>query len=175
MSDGTIRIRPGHGADAEQIGLVHVRSWQSAYQGHFPEDFLEGLDPAQRAEGWRRYFVEGSKTTQVMLVAELDEQLVGFIEVGASRDDDGEGLGEVRALYVLPRFWGSGVGRSLMAGGVDALRAFGFSEATLWVLDANERARRFYEAGGWTPDGATKVDERWAFSIDEVRYRRSLS
>ena len=46
-----------------------------------------------------------------------------------------------------------GIGRSLFAHVTNDLIEQGFDEATLWVLDCNARARRFYEAkilrGGW--------------------------
>jgi hypothetical protein len=45
-------IRPAEVSDAGQIGLVHVRSRQSAYRGQVPQDYLDGLDgldPAERA------------------------------------------------------------------------------------------------------------------------------
>jgi hypothetical protein len=32
----------------------------------------------------------------------------------------------------------------------------GYTAATLWVIDGNRRARRFYAAAGWSVDGATK-------------------
>src|ERR1700759_342461 len=41
-------IRAARAADAAQIALVHVRSWQSAYRGLMPQAYLDGLDPAQR-------------------------------------------------------------------------------------------------------------------------------
>jgi hypothetical protein len=50
-----------------------------------------------------------------------------------------------------------------------------FGQATLWVLDSNARARRFYEAGGWRADGAQKIEESWGFPITQVRYKRSLT
>ena len=50
----------------------------------------------------------------------------------------------------------------------------GFHQATLWVLDTNVRARRFYEAAGWSADGTVKRDERLGFPIREVRYRRLI-
>jgi hypothetical protein len=50
----------------------------------------------------------------------------------------------------------------------------GFAEATLWVLDKNVRARRFYERGGWRPDGTSKDDAREGFTLHEVRYRIGL-
>jgi hypothetical protein len=42
------------------------------------------------------------------------------------------------------------------------------------VLDANERARRFYALAGWKEDGASKSDASRGFGITEVRYRRTL-
>ncbi len=51
----------------------------------------------------------------------------------------------------------------------------GYRRATLWVLEANQRARRFYEARGWTPDGTSKIDDRGSFQLHEVRYSCALS
>jgi ribosomal protein S18 acetylase RimI-like enzyme len=61
-----------------------------------------------------------------------------------------------------------------MAEAVRRLSDAGFREATLWVLETNDRARRFYEAVGWSLDGQRRVDESYGFALAEVRYRRSL-
>jgi ribosomal protein S18 acetylase RimI-like enzyme len=61
-----------------------------------------------------------------------------------------------------------------MDAALDRLVSAGFSEATLWVLDSNARARRFYEAGGWSADGAQKRDEDRGFPVTQVRYRKPL-
>ena len=45
----------------------------------------------------------------------------------------------------------------------------GFSEAILWVLQGNDRARSFYEGEGWSPDGATP-----GRATSPFRRRRSL-
>ena len=39
-------IRQATLADADEIGAVHVRSWQSAYKGLLPQQYLDRLDPA---------------------------------------------------------------------------------------------------------------------------------
>ena len=80
----------------------------------------------------------------------------------------------MRAIYLLADFWGQGLGRSLMAAACERLRDAGFTEATLWALDTNERARKFYEAAGWALDGASKQDDSRGFPITELRYRRRL-
>jgi ribosomal protein S18 acetylase RimI-like enzyme len=169
-----VSVRKAKARDATGIGLVHVRSWQATYRGHFPQEYLDGLDPKQRAAKWRRYLKESDDDRAHLLVLEQDGKIVGFANVGSCREDQLETAGEVRAIYLLPQYWGRGLGRVLMTAGLDALTSAGFSEAVLWVLAENDRARRFYEAGGWVADGAVKQDDGFGFPIREVRYRRAL-
>ena len=174
VDTGTGTVRPAQPSDAEGIGLVHVRSWQAAYRGQFPQDYLDGLDPARRAAGWRRYFEPEPPHRQALLVSEIGADIVGFASVGPCRDRDTAGAGELYAIYLLTQWWGQGLGRQLMAAALGALAGLGFEEATLWVLDANDRARLFYEAAGWAADGATKTDDSFGFPMAEVRYHRLL-
>lgn len=168
-------IRPASHDDAERIGLVHVRSWQGAYHGLMPQQYLDRLGSARRAEGWRRQMSEmGARAG--MLAAETASDLTGFVSFGPSRDDDADPdqTGEVLAIYTMPNTWGTGAGRQLMSAAVERMMADGSADAKLWVLDTNARARRFYAKAGWAPDGATKTDDSRGFPITEVRYRRSL-
>jgi hypothetical protein len=68
-----------------------------------------------------------------------------------------------------------GIGRSLFDTAVSDIVTHRFRGAVLWVLDTNERARRFYEAAGWRPDGATKTEDRPGGKLQEVRYTRTFS
>jgi GNAT superfamily N-acetyltransferase len=131
-------------------------------------------DAAARAAGWRRYLERNDHDRESLLVVESGGEVVGFANVGPCRDPEPAGAGEVYAIYLLAEWWGRGAGRDLMAAALDALVGCGFAEATLWVLDANFRARRFYEAGGWAVDGSSRVEEGFGFPIAEVRYRRHL-
>jgi GNAT superfamily N-acetyltransferase len=109
-----------------------------------------------------------------MLLAEEGGELLGFTACGENRDADaGPSVGEVRTLFVAAGGWRRGVGRALMTAALDDLRARGYSEATVWSFADNERANRFYEASGFTRDGAERTEEVWAH-ITEVRYRRGL-
>jgi GNAT superfamily N-acetyltransferase len=60
-------------------------------------------------------------------------------------------------LYVLPAVWGTGVGRSLHDEVLRRLRTAGSTRCNLWVLEHNDRGRRFYERLGWRPNGTTRV------------------
>jgi RimJ/RimL family protein N-acetyltransferase len=158
-------VRRATVADAPAVAEVHTRSWRSAYEHVFGAERLAGIDAARRAAAWERAIASGED----VFVAEQDDRVVAFVSVGPSRD--GEAHGELFAVYAVPEAWGSGAGPALMRAGVEALRAAGFREAVLWVLDDNPRARRFYEREGWEPDGARKEDEFLGVRVAEVRYR----
>ncbi|MGH2933445.1 MAG: GNAT family N-acetyltransferase [Gaiellaceae bacterium] len=77
-------------------------------------------------------------------------------------DDAEEGFalvteGWLQKLYVRPVAWGSGVAGELHDAALAELRMLGGSEAQLWTLEHNERARRFYEKRGWQLNGRTRV------------------
>ena len=61
-----------------------------------------------------------------------------------------------------------------MAASLSHLTAGGFTSAILWVLATNDRARRFYEAGGWEREGAERTELIGGARVAEVRYRREL-
>ena len=174
--DGTV-IRAARVADAAQIAVVHVRSWQGAYRGLLPQAYLDGLDPAQRVGRWERSLAEGEAGHAGVLVADDGGALLGFASYSSSRDSDADPgwVGEIGAIYLLPSVWGNGVGRRLMDAALLCLAEAEFVQVTLWVLDSNVRARRFYAAGGWFADGTQKLDESRGFPIAQVRYRRSLT
>lgn len=169
-------VRHGVPGDAVALAAVHVRTWQAAYAGLIPQDYLDSLDPAQREPGWRQWLDRVRPPAAILVWAEPAAAPAGFVTVLPSRDPgvDASVTGEIAAMYLLPGHQGAGAGRELMAAAVDHLAAAGFRRATLWVLGTNVRARRFYEAAGWLPDGASKVDESWGFPLDEVRYERVL-
>jgi ribosomal protein S18 acetylase RimI-like enzyme len=162
--------------DAPDIAAVHVRSWQGAYRGLLPQDYLDQLDPASRLKVWEDAALNADWPRNGVLVAVLDGSICGFAGFGATRDTDGDQqqVGEVFAIYLHPQAWGKGLGRSLMADALGNLAAAGYTQATLWVLDSNARAREFYAKGGWVEDGAVKLDDSRGFPISEVRYRRQL-
>lgn len=169
-------IRDPVAEDADDLGGVHVRAWQAGYRdGLMPDDFLESLSAADRADMWRRGIEAGPRPRHRRLVAD-DEAgvLVGFIAVGPADGDSEAVEGEVYSLNVDPDHWGRGAGSLLLAAGVEALAGSGFEGAVLWVHPDNARARIFYEARGWSADGAARDVEVLGVPIPEVRYARSL-
>ncbi|MEY2470586.1 MAG: hypothetical protein QOF21_3284 [Actinomycetota bacterium] len=168
-----MEVRRATVGDAQAVGTAHAASWRATY-ADLGSDFLASIDDEERIALWTRVIAEDGESGPVY-VATVDRTVVAFVNPRSSRDDDtSDTTGEVVALYAVPEAWGSGAGRALMAAAVDELRALGFTDAILWVLENNTRARRFYELAGWALDGAEK-DEVWrGVPIHEVRYRRTL-
>ncbi|NVZ50655.1 GNAT family N-acetyltransferase [Pseudomonas sp. B6002] len=164
-------IRKALPSDANAIAQVHIRSWQEAYRDLMPADYLSALDTtlARRESFWARS-IESDESG--VWVAERDQQVVGWVSVGVSRDDDAEvNTGEVMAIYVLAGYWETGVGRALWNIGVQQLRQQGFTRVTLWVLALNERAIRFYRSVGCVEEpGSERNLIRGGVTLAEVRY-----
>jgi hypothetical protein len=95
-------------ADADEIGAMHVRSWQGAYQGLMPQEYLGQLDPAERADRWRRILRDVDSYRGGVLIATTAAGIVGFAAYGPTRDDDGDPdrTGEVGAIIrLVARCW----------------------------------------------------------------------
>ncbi|MFL5738289.1 MAG: GNAT family N-acetyltransferase [Actinomycetota bacterium] len=169
-------IRRAGISDARQIAEVHVRGWRWGYRDILPPEVLDSLSVERREQGWNE--ILGSLPPgAAVLVAEVRGRIVGFAGTGPSRDEDAHaGSAELSSLYVEEEVAGTGVGRALMTAAIEFARSTGFRELTLWVLERNARARRFYEAAGLLPDGSAKQEMHPTVPVvlEEIRYRRSL-
>ena len=165
-------IREARPEDALEVARVHVRSWQGAYRGLLPEDFLNTLRPEERARRYR--FGSDDPAAPHTLLALDDGAVLGFATTGPSRDEDAPGLAELYALYVDPDTWARGVGGELHERALTRMSELGHAEAILWLLAGNERAARFYRARGWACDGARRWEEPYGVRSRVIRYRRAL-
>jgi GNAT superfamily N-acetyltransferase len=174
MMRATTLIRTARPDDARAVAEVHVASWRHAYRGLLPDDHLDRLSVDDREAMWLGVFADPDPTSGGF-VAEIDGRVVGFSSFGPSRDQDvPERTGEVPAIYVDPAVLGTGVGRELFEAATIALRDAGFARATLWVLEANALARRFYEKAGWSWDGAVSTHLFDCANEPVVRYAADL-
>jgi GNAT superfamily N-acetyltransferase len=157
-------LRAAQPADAIAVAKVHVRSWQIAYRGLLPDEYLDGLRPEDRAQSYT--FGDPDPLLPASLVAVEGRAICGFATTGPSRDEDRLGTGELLALYVDPDRWGVGIGRALIQEARARLAQQGFV--------GNERADRFYRLDGWLPDGSRREDAMWGVSVEDTRFCRSL-
>jgi ribosomal protein S18 acetylase RimI-like enzyme len=157
--------------DAQAVESLRVASWKAAYRGIVPGAFLDGMTVDA---GRRRRMIAERACGCIESVAVQDGAITGWVSAGPCRDGDRAEPwhGEIYACYMLPGSWRGGIGRRLMAHATRALDEAGRGDVTLWVLERNERARRFYEACGFSPDGTRQFLGLLGEQVPEVRYRR---
>lgn len=144
---------------------VRIASWRAAYGPLLPDTVWDEMNPVAMAERFAPRLAAGEPRG---FVAEADGALRGYSLFGPSRDADLNGTDEIYAVYAHPDNWSTGMGRALMVATLDQVRR----PVTLWVLEANSRARRFYEIAGFRPDGAAQqADMPGGVRLPEVRYR----
>jgi ribosomal protein S18 acetylase RimI-like enzyme len=172
-----ITIRQATVADAQAISELHIRSWQWAYQGLLPQIYLDSMGDTLTARiESRRAQLENMPPQLRCWLAQQGEHIVGWAITGPSRDSDvPPTIAEIYALYLSPDVIGKGIGRILFSHVIADLRQRGYHQATLWVLEANTHARKFYEAAGWSPDGTSKIVERPDLTLHEVRYHLTIN
>lgn len=163
---------------------MHTRAWQETYVGLVPPIMWGEEALGHRLNMWRSLLEAPEHRQTPTWVAEVVSAaapsglIVGFARAGAPtaepvptdpRGADGRPAAprplELHMIYVLTEFHGTGVGTALLR------QALGDAPAYLWVARDNPRARRFYEREGFRPDGAEKIDERFA-NLAEVRLVR---
>lgn len=151
--------------DEEILGkaYVHWKSWQEAYADLLPQEFLKNTYTLERCQDWAvRY-------PQNILVALVDEKVVGFACYGTSSQEDLQEAGELYALYVLADYYDQGIGYRLIQAALEKLQSY--QTVTLWVLEGNARAIAFYEKVGFEFDGVKKVVHLGA---ERIEYRMIL-
>ncbi|MFE1147827.1 GNAT family N-acetyltransferase [Streptomyces albidoflavus] len=163
--------------DAAAVSAVRVAGWRAAYAGVIPGAYLDAMSVARDAALREERFAAGRAAGLCDLVAVgADGQVVGWACCGprdTPGDGPGAGEGEVYALYVRPDLLGRGVGRALLDAVHEEAARRGWGTLVLWVVEANARARRFYEAAGYRADGGAQSEEYDGVAVREVRYRRA--
>jgi GNAT superfamily N-acetyltransferase len=137
-------IREARPDEAEALAELQRDASVAAFAHIFPSELYPFPLDAVRAR-WAEA-VENAQLT--VLVAEVDGARAGL--AGGRRE-------WLDGLYVRPEHWGRGLGRKLHDEVLDRLRAQRSPRCHLWVLEDNERARRFYEVLGWRENGDTRV------------------
>jgi GNAT superfamily N-acetyltransferase len=169
MSDTSIQLRDASPADLDAVATLFLACWRVSYAAVLPEPVIAVFDEVSARALWRPA-LETPRAGSVGIVAESTTRgLLGIIRMGS--DPDEPSAGHVFSLYVDPAAQGLGVGGRLLAEATRRLRLDGKTQATLWVFEANDRARSFYGHRGWRPDGGERVEPE--FGEPELRLRRA--
>ncbi|WP_291582236.1 GNAT family N-acetyltransferase [Clostridium sp. UBA6640] len=149
------KIRYANIDDAKVLGDIHSKSWKTAYKDIVPDEILNNITSEKRKISFEKILSEALEEN--ILIFEEEEKAVGFMCIGKCRDEDKDDFcGEIVAMYLLPQYWNQGIGTKLITHGMNELINRNYKHITLWVLEGNVNARRFYEKIGFHHDGTVK-------------------
>lgn len=161
-----LQLRLATPDDARSLANVFIASWRAGYPGIVNQDLLDALDEDETTDWLRGLMATNGFTT--WLVHSQSGTVLGFSRHGDDPADSRRG--HIYSLYVHPAAGGRGIASALVGHDLRLLTNRGFDTVTLWVFEANERARHLYASFGFAPDGARRVEPE--YGAQEIRLRR---
>jgi ribosomal protein S18 acetylase RimI-like enzyme len=163
-------VRPAEPEEAAALARLNLRTALAAYGHIFPPESPPPTHDELVAQ-WEHWLGPDRAHGRRGFVADDGGEVVGVVLAGPDPDD--RRVGHLARLYVAPELWGRGIGTRLYDAALASMVGAGFPAATLWVLERNSRARRWYERLGWRLSGERKTLFAPA-GIDDVGYRLDL-
>lgn len=162
----TFEIRRAVLEDASSLANIIVESWRSAYSDLIPKDeIIKYLDKERRQQQFEKFIAD----EEIILIQTYDGIPAGLVFANKGNDEQIEYCGSIYSIYILEEYWGKGIGTHLMDEVINILQDEGCKQISLWVYEANIRARRFYEKCDFTFDG-TKKYSHFSNKPIELRY-----
>ncbi len=129
--------------EMDEKGCIHWQTWHETYKDLMSENYLKNVTQEKCVEMAHRW-------PQNTLLLKVDNKIVGFSCYGENSDGDGE----IIAIYLLSEYQKKRLGYELMKATFDKLADK--TKVTLWVLEGNEKAVKFYERYGFQFAGIEK-------------------
>ena len=118
-----------------QAAVIHSESWKASHENICSGEFLAIHTPQRQ-----RDYLEGEMEKGAQLFLLVQEKPVGIVTLRGNL---------IENLYVLPGEQNKGYGTQLLIFAMEKC----VGSPTLWVLNTNAGARRFYERHGFRPTG----------------------
>lgn len=140
-------IRKKERKDCADVAHVVTVAWNETYRGIVPDEFLANLytNEEERAKNSYNNFNEKENHQYVL---EVDDKVVGFVNVGSSDETDYENCGEIHTVYIINGYKGHGYGKKLIDAGIQELKSMNFDKMVIGCLDGNPSNEFYKHLGG---------------------------
>lgn len=142
-------ILPVTRQNIHQAAVIHSESWKESHKDLCSAEFLEAHTPERQ-----KSYLEAEMEQGAQIYMLVDQKPVGIISVQGCL---------IANLYGLPSEQNKGYGTRLLAFAVTKCQG----PPSLWVLNSNQRAQKFYERNGFCPTGAVvqHTDTLWELEL----------
>lgn len=151
--------------DLEDMVKIHCESWKHAYRGIISDDYIRRKN-LSRHDKWLSILSGENKKHYIV---KHNGTPVGMVSIDVPREAPEPDTYEIFGLYILPEYARMGFGSEVMTLMEEKIRQMGYKRISLWVLEPNLPARKFYEKLGFAPDGTEKLSY-YDKPINLIRY-----
>ena len=150
----SLDIRYATPDDAKMLSELGAKTFYDTFaKDNTPEDMALHLKKSFSTE---IQFSELSAPDTIYLIAELDQEPIGFAQLVLDSTDPslkGTKLLEIRRIYAVKEYLGRGVGKELMSACIREAKQRGCDSIWLGVWEKNPRAIAFYKKWGFEEVG----------------------
>lgn len=141
------KIRKMERKDWKEVAHVVTVAWNETYRGIVPDEFLDNLyiNEEERAKNSFENFNDKENHQYVL---EVDNKIVGFINVGSTDETEFTNCGEIYAVYIINGYKGYGFGKKLIESGINELKNMGYDKMVIGCLDRNKSNEFYKHIGG---------------------------
>ena len=140
-------IRKKEKKDCMDVAHVVTVAWNETYRGIVPDSFLDNLYTSEKERGTNSYNKFNEQDNH-QYVLEVDNKVVGFINVGLSDEKEYENCGEIYALYIINGYKGYGFGKKLIDAGIKELKEMNYDKMVIGCLVGNPSNEFYKHIGG---------------------------
>ena len=156
--------------DARIFAQIISQAWQVAYKNIISEEFMkEKTNVDDRTMLFTKILSENKQSAYIIFD---NNRPCGVCTCDISRDEDLTDTFEIIAIYFLPEYWGKGFAKPTIEFVIKEIENKGYNKISLWTLEKNERAKRFYEKCGFICDKNMQCD--FDDSLNYSRYIYNL-
>ena len=141
--------------DEENLAYIQTESWKAAFENILSDEALQQCTQVDKVTNMYRRLLEQNIYNGYLLSVDGTPHCIAWW--GASRDKDMPDSAELICIHSLPDRWRRGFGKRMMEVVLGDIKKAQYTKVFLWVFEENVRARRFYEAMGFMPNGKAKT------------------
>lgn len=140
--------------DEKILAYIQTESWKNAFVNILDKEVLERCTNLEHAIEMYKRLLEQNIGNGYILKINGKPHCIAWWD--ATRENNMPGYAELICIHSLPDNWHKGYGSKMMDKVLSDISESGYSHVMLWVFEENTRARKFYEAKGFTTEGIQK-------------------
>ena len=133
--------------NCKEITHVITIAWNETYKGIISNEILDKmyLNEEERAANAYNRFNENDNH---QFVLEVDNKVVGYMNVGITDDSEFNNCGEIFAIYIINGYKGCGYGRKMVEAGIQELKNMNCDKMLIGCLVGNPTNDFYKHIGG---------------------------